>query len=140
MDKILHKNINILETIKNIPEVASKEGWVLTLDKDEGALFYSPEIIPNKTELFQVTDEYAIYVDKNYKPQGVMIEYYDVNFVKHHPEFKKISDEVFGKDKKITKKIKPSKTRNEDVQLLKALLEKTLIVESIQNPLLITGR
>src|SRR3989344_3808358 len=56
----------IINVVKNIPAIASKEGWVLTLDKDEGALFYAPKIMPNKTELFQITDEYAIYLDSKF--------------------------------------------------------------------------
>jgi len=129
---------SIVESIKIIPDVAKKEGWVLTLDKDEGALFYSPEVIPNKTDLFQITDEYAIYVDKNYKPKGVMIESYGVNFIEHHPEFKKLSEEVFYDDNKTIEKINPTtakKDKKEDAKLLQSLLEKTLIVESIQRPL-----
>ena len=126
----------IINVVKNIPAIASKEGWVLTLDKDEGALFYAPKIMPNKTELFQITDEYAIYLDSKFNPRGVMIEYYGVNFVKHHPEFETVTEKVFGEeDNKKTETVNPKNNKNSDVAIFKSLLEKTLIFDAIHDPL-----
>jgi hypothetical protein len=118
----------IQEEVKKIPEKAKKEGWVLTFDKDEGVFFYSPNIIPKGSELHQITDEYSMYLDKNLSSHGIMIECYNNNFVKHHPEFGKITDDLFGnKDKDEIKIIDPSK--NKEATTFQALFEKTLIME-----------
>jgi len=127
MAKITKKIIQ--EEVKKIPDRAKKNGWVLTFDKDEGIFFYSPNIIPKNTELHQITDEYSIYLDKNLKSHGVMIECYNNNFVKHHPEFEEITRDLFGKKNEEIKIIDPSKNKNKDVITFKALFEKTLIAE-----------
>ena len=118
----------IQEEVKKIPEKAKKEGWVLTFDKDEGAFFYSPNIIPTNTELHQITDEYSIYLDKNFNSHGVMIECYGNNFVEHHPEFKKLTEDLFGDKKKNEIRV-ADPNKNKEALTLKALFEKTLITE-----------
>lgn len=132
------KTNKIFEAVKKIPAVAAKEKWVITLDKNEGALFYSPRIIPDKTELYQVSDEYALYLDKKFNPRGVMVEYFSYNFVKHHPEISKLSKRVFkkaGKEQNEEIVVDPNKSKkDDDVAILKSLLETTLIAESLASP------
>ena len=126
----------IIDIVKQIPTAAEKEKWVFTLDNDENVLFYAPATTPDKTELFQVTDEYALYLDNKFNPRGVMIEYYGINFIKHHPEFGKITKKIFKKVKK--KKIgivNPRNRKNSEITIFKSLLEKTLLSDAVQEPL-----
>jgi len=128
MEKMRIKKEKLLKAIKNIPTFAEREKWVLTLDKEEGTLFYSPKSIPDGVELHQVTDEYALYLDKNNDPKGVMVEYYAVNFLKHHNEIRDLSPEIFKSDKKINM-VDPSK-RNKKTKFFQSILERTLITEA----------
>lgn len=133
MAKTPIKKEKLLDAVRSIPNIADKEQWVLTMDKEEGTLFYSPEYMPDNVELHQITDEYAMYVDKDFNPKGVMVEYYNVNFVKHHDFFEVLSSEIFkGGDK--VEVIDPSSIKNiEDKKhavFLKTLLERTLIKEA----------
>ena len=130
------KNINL---VKDILDTANKEGWVLTLDRDEGALFYAPKIISDKTEHFQITDEYAVYLDKRSNPKGVMIECYGVNFIKHHPEFEAITERVFSEDNENEiETVNPKTNKSEDVIIFKSLLEKTLLSDVIRDDLIVS--
>lgn len=129
MEKTLIKKEKLLEAVKNIPAIADSEQWVLTFDKEEGTLFYAPEYIPDGAELYQVTDEYALYVDKDFNPKGVMVEYFGNNFVKHHDFFEKLSSEVFAGDEKV-QVVDPGQEKAEKPTFLKALLERTLIREA----------
>ncbi len=128
MAKTINKKLK--EAVKKIPRLAEKEGWVLTLDRDEGALFYSPKSIPDKSELFQVTDEYALYVDKNFNPRGVMIEYFNANFLKHHQGLEKLSKKLFGSRKKIAT-VNPRAKVDFDAFVLKTLLEGLIVQETL---------
>jgi hypothetical protein len=130
METIMTKEQKLLTAVKSIPAIADKEQWVLTLDKEEGTLFYSPECIPDGAELHQVTDEYALYVDKDFIPKGVMIEYFNVNFVKHHNLFESLSKEVFAGEETVKVVDAKSQEKNKDASFLKTLLEKTLILEA----------
>ena len=128
MAKIIEKKLK--EAVKKIPALAEKEGWVLTLDRDEGALFYSPMSIPPKSELFQVTDEYALYVDKNFNPRGVMIEYFNANFLKHHQGLEKLSKKLFRSSTKITT-VDPHEKVDFEAFVLKTLLEGVIVQEAL---------
>jgi hypothetical protein len=131
MKKMSNKN-KFINAVKKIPMTAQKGGWVLTLDTEENALFYSPVKIPEGSELHQVTDEYALYLDKNFNPQGVMIEYYDQNFIKHHKAFKKLSNSLFSGQEKVKVADPNSKDSTENTAAIQfaALLEYTLIKEA----------
>ena len=131
MAKIINKeNEKIFESVKNIPIISEKQGWVFTLDREEGSLFYSPEILPDNVSLRQITDEYAVYFDKDLKPHGVMVEYFNQNFMQHHKSFKKLISEIFTGNKKIQIIDPVSKKNKEEKTLLKALFENTLIKEA----------
>ncbi len=127
----------LLEAVKNIPIASEQEEWSLTLDKEEGSLFYAPKVIPDGTQLHQITDEYALYIDKDLNPKGVVVEYYRANFLQHHNKaFKKISSDVFkenANDEVVT--IDSRQLReNESAGIFKALLEVTLIKDAGINP------
>ena len=98
MEKTMNRE-KIIEAVKNIPIVAEKNSWAIALDKDEGTLFYAPKNIPTNSELHQVTDEYAIYLDENLNPNGIVVEYFRANFLKHHELFKDVTQKVFGDGK-----------------------------------------
>src|SRR3989344_2044069 len=127
------KKEKLLDAVKSIPSIADREQWVLTMDKEEGTLFYSPEYMPDNVELHQVTDEYAMYIDKDFNPKGVMVEYYNVNFVKHHDFFETLSRGIFKGTSKV-QVVDPATIQNiedkKDAVFLKTLLERTLIKEA----------
>ena len=124
----------LIKAVKQIPAIAKKHRWVVTLDRDEGSLFYSPKRIPSGTNLFQVTDEYALYVDKKNVPQGVMVEYFEHNFIKHHEAFEALTDKLFTSPKEI-QVVNESANKSGTLKVFKELLEKTLIVEAMDETL-----
>ena len=128
----------VMDAVKNIPIVAEREGWGLTLDKEEGSLFYAPKIIPSGSQLHQITDEYALYFDSNKNPKGVVIDYYRANFLKHHKSFDQVSLDVFGENGKENKEVitfdSNELKENSSAGILQALLESTLIREAGINP------
>lgn len=98
---------DIVRAAKAVPSVATQEKWVFTFDKDAGTFYYSPHRVSRNAQLYQLNDEMAIYMDKNTKkPEGVMIEYYQVNFLEHHKEFKPLSEAIFNNDEDI-QEVKP---------------------------------
>jgi len=124
----------LINAVKQIPTIAKKHGWVVTLDRDEGSLFYSPKRIPSGTSLFQVTDEYALYVDKKNIPQGVMVEYFEHNFIKHHEAFEALTEKLFTSPKDV-QTASEANNKKGTLTIFKELLEKTLIVEAMDESL-----
>ena len=130
MANMINESEKLIEAVKNIPLIAERDRWVLTLDKEEGSLFYSPAVIPSGAELHQITDEYALYLDKNSEPKGVMVEYYGENFIKHHKMFQSLTSAIFGGEGKIKTVNPKSKKSKNNATLFRALLETTLIKEA----------
>ena len=129
MAKTKIKKEDLIEAAKSIPLIAKKEGWVLTFDKEEGNLFYSPKRIVDNTELCQMSDEYAVYFDRNCKPCGIMIESFQENFLKHHKNFQKLSNEIFKGRGKV-KEVSPNKgNKKEKTEMLSSFIESNLIKE-----------
>lgn len=122
----------LIEAVKNIPIIAERDAWNITIDKDEGALFYAPKVIPNDSALHQVTDEYALYVDKNSHPAGVVVEYFRGNFLKHHKTFEDVVS-AFDKQEKVMTTPADKMKANKNTEIFKALLESTLIKEASTN-------
>ena len=121
----------LVTIVKSIPQVAKKNGWVFSLDKEEDALFYSPAIVPDGARLYQVNDEFAIYLDREKQLQGVMSEYFTHNFVKHHEDMQKLIDRVFdSKGKNDIDEVDPQRETRDEVKIFKGLFEKTLLAEA----------
>lgn len=135
MAKIKSKKEVLIDAVKSVPVAAEKERWVITFDKEEGTLFYSPRRIPDGAALHQVTDEYALYLDKQMNPHGVMIEYFDENFIKHHRPLRLLSKAIFKGRGKVQVIDPKTGKRNEKIAALAALLESTLIKDAGIRPI-----
>jgi hypothetical protein len=129
MSRVSKKTLR--DAVTRVREVADKEGWVFTLDRDEGNFYYSPEHVKRDARLYQVTDEYAIYLDKKNKPCGVMVEYFGNNYVEHHPEIKKMSGAIF-KSKDAIVVVDPGTKRNREARNLKIAFESFLVAETLK--------
>ncbi|PIP68958.1 hypothetical protein COW91_01985 [Candidatus Nomurabacteria bacterium CG22_combo_CG10-13_8_21_14_all_32_8] len=124
MEQILNKE-KLINAIKDIPIVAEKDKWVFTFDQDEGSLFYAPRVVSSNSELHQVTDEYAVYLDTNLKPSGVVVEYYKENFLKHNEVLNEVDKKIFKTLKK--DEIVVVNPKSKDEIIFKALFENNLI-------------
>lgn len=124
MEQILNKE-KLINAIKDIPIVAEKDKWVFTFDQDEGSLFYAPRVVLSDSELHQVTDEYAVYLDTNLRPSGVVVEYYKENFLKHNEVLNEVDKKIFKTPKKDEVIVVNPKSKDEII--FKALFENNLI-------------
>lgn len=114
--------------MESLPAVADKENWSVAYDSDEGTLFYSPDIIPDNSELHQVSDEYSIYVDKkSFAPRGLTIEYFRENYLEHHKELKEYADKLFVDNREMIIKVRGA---SDTTKAFTATLERDLILEA----------
>ncbi|MBI4039553.1 hypothetical protein HY388_01885 [Candidatus Daviesbacteria bacterium] len=85
------------ESIYRLPNIAREEKWRLSYDKLIDALYFTPSIVARDAVLFNVTNEFAIYVNKNSKIEGLFIENFKANFVRHNASFEELL-EVLNKN------------------------------------------
>jgi len=74
----------------SLPVRAKKEKWVLLWDKLTDSLYFSPKVIAQGNILFSITHELNVYVDVKSKVNGIFIENFSANFVKHNTDFKEL--------------------------------------------------
>lgn len=98
--------------------------WKLEYDKELDQLFVGEKIIPKKSFLFNLNDEINIFVTPSSKVNGMFIEYFAKNYIKHN---KKLSP-VLGFFVKIRKK-----QNKEKQELAKEALEGKLVNEAISS-------
>ena len=97
------------ESFLSIPVRAKKESWGISYDKLADSLYYTPKVVPEKSALFNLSNEIAIYVNSKSEVDGLFIENCSANFFKHKTEFKnflnspnlkKLEDDIYTlKDK-----------------------------------------
>ena len=122
----------ILDAAKLIRCQAEKDRWEITLDRDEGALYFSPKRIPDDAKLFRATDEYSVYLDSANRLKGVMIECYGTNFVKHHEQFEEITREIFENKQTRSKPVVVLKKSSEKREMtFRKMLEDALVADSV---------
>lgn len=96
------------DSLLELPKRARKEGWSLLWDKLTDSLFFTPPVVPQNNILFSVTKELNIYVNSNSKINGIFIENFSANFVKHNVGFKdllktlnkRVEDQIYTSDNK----------------------------------------
>ena len=123
------KKEEVQEIVKQLAVKARENDWVFYLDKIDDTLYYSPSTVPNGAELYQVTDEFAVYLGKNRDLQGVAIEYYSNNFLSEHKSLKKLTEDVFILSNNV-QEISLQKDEDEQISLFRDLFERTLISEA----------
>lgn len=73
----------IEKQLRDLLSVAEKNQWRLSYDKFLDCLYISEKFIPQSTQLYTVGGEYTLYIGKNSKVRGIMIEYFNSNYLKH---------------------------------------------------------
>ena len=82
----------ILKQAANLKAIASKDGWRFLYDKDLDHFYFSSKAIASDNLLFSLNDEVSLFIDRGSNINGIFIEYFRTNFVKHQKEYKKLSD------------------------------------------------
>jgi hypothetical protein len=74
---------NVLDTVANFPKIAADEKWVSNYDSDTDTMMLGLSHMSKGVEKHYANDEFAFYFGKNGKVEGLFIEYFTSNFLKH---------------------------------------------------------
>ena len=84
-----------------IKGVIEKNGWISRYDLDSDAFSVTAPKLSKDTRIKYFDDEIAFYITPNNKIEGIFVEYFSSNFVKHHKELSPVVKEI--KNEKIKK-------------------------------------
>lgn len=82
---------NILNLIKTLPEVARKNNWVKTYDKELDYFCWSKNHLSKDVKAIKVSQEVLFFVNSKRKIEGFGIEYLKTGFIQHNPHYKDLT-------------------------------------------------
>lgn len=125
------KNKEIFDFVYTLPEVAKKQNWVSRYDPESDEFSVTVPKLSKDARIHYVNDELALYYSKN-KIEGVFIEYFSKNFVKHqqYKDVKELAKEVNKKKYEGLVEFTWNKLMTIAPQLSEAI--KTALVKDIQ--------
>ena len=85
----------IFDVICRFSEIAKKDKWVSHYDSENDSMVMRiPKLSADAKKRYILDDEFAFYITKDNKIQGIFIEYFLSNFVSHHADLRSVSKEL----------------------------------------------
>lgn len=136
MANALAENKKIYDFLHNFQYIVKKEGWVPRYDIESDSLSFTIPKLSDDARLRYLGNEVALYSTKNKNIEGIFIEYFKSNFVKHH---KNLSALLEG----ITKEVSPKRglielNKNKAIKIISDL-EEAIEVSLIESLILKTS-
>lgn len=90
----------ILDFGCNFSKVAKENNWVSRYDLETDSLSFTKPKLSSSSRIIYLDNEIALYFNNRNEIEGIFIEYFKSNFIKHHNEFKEVLTEIDQKSKK----------------------------------------
>jgi len=87
----------ILDLASDFEAFMKRRAWVANYDPESDELSVAQPKLSSNARIRYADDELAFYVTPDHKIQGVFIEYFKSNFVRHHKDLKKIVSKLESK-------------------------------------------
>ena len=100
MSTSIQNNRNILDLSSDFRAFIEKNGWVTRYDIESDAFSVTKPKLSKDARIKYFDDEIGFYVAKGNIVEGVFVEYFGSNFVKHHKDLRAILKDIKDKDTK----------------------------------------
>ena len=118
---------NILDFTFHLSETVKREGWISHYDVDSDSFaLISPKLSDDARKEY-INDEFALYFTKKRDIQGVFIEYFKSNFLKHHKKTKFVLSSQKQKENKQSVVYIKKETIKKFVPELESVLKESLL-------------
>ena len=111
---------NVLDLVPNLSAVAKDRCWISHYDTDTDTMIVRVPRFSRGTEKRYANEEFAFFFNKKSEIEGVFIEYFLSNFMKHNASVKDMNAEL-------KKEIKDEKSENSSIVSLESRETKKLI-------------
>lgn len=90
----------LLDLATNFNDFIKKHGWVSRYDTESDAFSITIPKLSDDARIQYFDNEIAFYMTKDNKLEGVFIEYFKTNFIKHHKNSEKMDGVLDALEKK----------------------------------------
>lgn len=84
----------LLDLASDLTGFVKKHGWISIYDTESDALSVTVPKLSKDARIQYFDKEVAFYITKGKKIEGLFLEYFKTNFVKHHQELKPIMKDL----------------------------------------------
>ena len=91
-----------LDLATGFGDFIKKHGWISRYDTESDSFSVTTPKLSDSARINYFDNEVAFYITKDNKVEGIFLEYFKANFVKHHKnakEIKKVLDDLEEKNK-----------------------------------------
>jgi len=135
MNRALHKKEKkeILNCISNFSKVVQQNGWISHYDCDSDSfVIREPQLSKNAHKKY-INDEFAFYINRAEKVEGVFIEYFTSNFMSHHKGIKPLIKNIKNNNYKDRKEPLVA-LKKEEIKKFTNRLETVMVDSLIHQP------
>jgi hypothetical protein len=130
----IQNNKKIIEMASDLRGFIQDHKWVTRYDSESDAFSVTQSKLSKDARIRYLDDEIAFYIAQDNKIEGIFVEYFRSNFVKHHKDLKSVLKGIEGKDNKKRGlvelgKAKISKIAPDLEEALKSILAEKLNVQ-----------
>ena len=107
----IQSNRDILSLSSNLKEFVEKNKWITRYDSESDSFSVTKPKLSSDARIKYFDNEIGFYVTKANQLEGIFVEYFSSNFVKHHKDLKKVLKDIKTKDSEENTLIKLSKDK-----------------------------
>jgi hypothetical protein len=100
MPEMQEEKNQLLDLATNFNDFTKKNGWVSRYDIESDAFSIAVPKLSEDARIKYFDNEVAFYITNDNKVEGVFLEYFKTNFIKHHSKSKKIEKVLNDLEKK----------------------------------------
>ncbi len=89
MQKTTQKK-DVMDLASDFSSFVKRHGWIARYDPESDELSIAMPRLSKNSRIRYADDELAFYVTPHNRIEGIFIEYFQSNFVRHHKDLKKI--------------------------------------------------
>ncbi len=94
MKTTAQKNKKIIDFLYHFSDVIKRDNWIPGYNKDTDSLSFRKPKLSDSSRISYLGDEIALYLNKDKDVEGLFIEYFRTNFMKHHQELKGVAEDI----------------------------------------------
>lgn len=111
MPTSVQNNKKIIEMASDLNGFIRDNNWVTRYDLESDAFSVTQSKLSKDARIRYFDDEIAFYITQDNKIEGIFVEYFRSNFVKHHKDLIPVLRGIEGKDNKKNGLIKLGKAK-----------------------------
>lgn len=94
MANTIKTNRDLVDLASDLQGFIQKNGWISRYDLESDAFSLTVPKLSKDTRIKYFDDEIAFYITSTNNIEGIFVEYFKSNFVKHHKDLKPVVKEI----------------------------------------------